>query len=187
MNYLVVGLILCCSAAAAQHNTKPVPLKFRTIVAGGLLAGSTTESVGVHIINGFEKEKLFAGIGAGLDYYLKRGVPLFADVRYHFSENRKSVFVYGNAGVHIPWKQEKFQDIISQKTGLYTDAGFGYKLSNKSGDAFLWSIGYSYKHVQDKAVSFRFTPWPLPEPGQQQHVINDYHFNRIFIKFGWMF
>lgn len=187
MNYLlaIITLLLSCSVAA-QQQPRPAKLKFRTIVQGGLLVGGTTESAGVQIINGFERNKLFAGIGAGLDYYLKRGVPVFADVRYHFSENRKSFFVYGNAGVHLPWKQEEFQEIISQKTGLYTDAGIGYKLSNKRGDAFLWSIGYSYKHVQENVVSFRFSPWPTPEP-EQQFVINDYHLNRVFIKFGWMF
>ena len=127
-----------------------------------------------------------AGIGAGLDFYVQRGVPLFADLRSKFSTQRKSFFIYTDAGVHVPWIKNKEQrNIISQTTGLYTDAGVGFQLATKKGDAFLFSAGYTYKHVAEKQEGFSWGPWP--QPGGQTVLNYNYNYNRIAIKFGLMF
>jgi hypothetical protein len=106
--FLFFSLIVTCSFA--QEKVKvPVekPSRFQTIIQGGLLAGSSTESFALQTINGFRFGNWYAGVGAGLDFYMQRGVPLFADVRYHFSSQRKSFFIYTDAGVHVPWIKKK--------------------------------------------------------------------------------
>jgi hypothetical protein len=169
-----------------QHAGKP--LKFETIIQGGLLAGSSTESFALQTINGFSFGKWYAGVGAGLDFYMQRGVPLFADVRYHFSNQRKSFFIYTDAGAHIPWIKNKEQrNIISQGTGLYTDAGVGFRLATKKGDAFLFSAGYSYKHVPEKQEGFSWQSWPWPQQTDETVLNYNYRFNRVTVKFGFMF
>jgi hypothetical protein len=186
-------LFLCCSlivtCSFAQEKVKyPVERKFsfQTIIQGGLLAGSSTESFALQTINGFRIGNWYAGVGTGLDFYMQRGVPLFADVRYHLSNQRKSFFIYTDAGVHVPWVKNKEQrNIISQSTGLYTDAGVGFRLATKKGDAFLFSAGYTYKHVAEKQKGFTWQPWPQPNG---ETVLNyNYRFNRVAVKFGLVF
>lgn len=162
------------------------PFQFKTIVQGGLLAGSSGEAAIVQAINGFAFGNWYVGVGAGLDFYLQRGVPLFADLRYKFSKQRKSLFIYTDAGVHVPWIKNKEQrNIISQSAGLYTNAGVGFQLATKKGDAFLFSAGYTYKHVSEKQEGFSWGPWP--QPGGQTVLNYNYHYNRIAIKFGLIF
>ena len=173
-------------AQEKQVATVAKPVQFKTIVQGGLLAGSSGEAAAIQAINGFAFGNWYAGIGAGLDFYVQRGVPLFADVRYKFSKQRKSFFIYTDAGVHVPWTKNKEQrSIISQSAGLYTDAGVGFQLATKKGDAFLFSAGYTYKHVAETQQGFVWGPWP--QPGGQNELEYNYYFNRIAIKFGLMF
>lgn len=184
---LLFSLMVSCSFA--QKKIKPAnekPLKFQTIIQGGLLAGSSTESFALQTINGFRFGNWYAGVGAGLDFYMQRGVPLFADLRYHFANQRKTFFIYTDAGAHVPWIKNKDQrNIISQSTGLYTDAGVGFRLATKKGDGFLFSAGYSYKHVPEKQQGFSWQSWPQPN---DETVLNyNYRFNRVVVKFGLMF
>lgn len=176
--------LFCCFMMTGLHaQQKPV---FKTILQGGLLAGSSAEAVTLQVVNGFEFKRLYAGAGIGLDYYMQRGVPLFADLRYRFAGERKSFFMYADAGAHLPWiKNKEERNIISQQTGLYTDAGIGVNLFTKRNNAFVFSVGYSYKHVAEKQQGFSWQPWPQPAGS---NVLNyDYHFNRIAIKAGLMF
>lgn len=185
--FLLFSLMVNCSFAQDKVKaTAQQPFKFQTILQGGLLVGSNAEAAALQTINGFSFNKWYAGVGAGLDFYMQRGVPLFADVRYHFSNKRKSFFIYTDAGVHIPWIKNKDQrNIISQSAGLYTDAGIGIRLTTKKNDAFLFSVGYTYKHVPEKQESFSWQSWPQP---RGETVLNyNYHFNRVVVKFGLMF
>jgi hypothetical protein len=188
-NSILILFSLMANCSFAQEKLK-VPVgkqfSFQTIIQGGLLAGSSTESFALQTINGFSFGKWYAGAGVGLDFYMQRGVPLFADVRYHFSNQRKSFFIYTDAGVHVPWIKNKEQrSIISQSTGLYTDAGVGFRLATKKGDAFLFIAGYTYKHVPEKQQGFTWQPWPQPNG---ETVLNyNYRFNRVAVKFGLVF
>lgn len=173
-------------AQEKQVTTVAKPVQFKTILQGGLLAGSTGEAASIQTVNGFSFGNWYAGVGAGLDFYVQRGVPLFADLRYKFSNQRKSFFIYTDAGVHVPWIKNKEQrNIISQSAGLYTDAGVGFQLATKKGDAFLFSAGYSYKHVAEKQQGFVWGPWP--QPAGETELRFNYHLNRFVLKFGLMF
>lgn len=184
--FFLFSFFVTCSFAQEKMKTVPSAFKFQTIVQGGLLVGNNAEAATIQTINGFAKNKWYAGIGVGLDFYMQRGVPLFADLRYHFSKERKSFFIYTDAGVHVPWiKNKEGRNIISQSVGLYTDAGIGFRLATKKGDAFLFSTGYTHKHVKEKQEGFSWQAWPQPSG---QTVMNyDYRFNRVVLKAGFQF
>lgn len=187
--FLLVSFCSACSFAQDKMKTAAQqPLKFQTIVQGGLLVGSNGEAAAIQTVNGFALNNWYAGIGAGLDFYMQRGVPLFADVRYHFSNQSRSVFIYADAGAHVPWiKNKDERNIISQSTGLYTDAGIGFRLTTKKQDALLFSAGYTYKHVPEKQKGFSWQSWPWPQPTGETVLNYNYRFNRVVIKFGLMF
>jgi hypothetical protein len=188
-NTLFFLFLLVTAASFAQekkNDTTKKTVQFRTIAQGGLLAGSSGEAAVFQAIHGVEWKRFYVGVGVGLDYYMQRGVPLFADLRYRFSTQRKSFFVYTDAGVHMPWvKHKEERNIISQGAGLYTDVGIGVQLNTRKQDAFLISAGYSYKHVSETKEGFGWWSWPTP--GGQNDLHFDYHFNRIALKFGFMF
>jgi Lipid A 3-O-deacylase (PagL) len=184
--YLSLLLAVGSLAQEKQADVLQQSLQFKTIVQGGLLAGSSGEAAALQAIHGVQWKNLYAGVGAGLDFYMQRGVPIFADFRYRFSKQRKSFFVYTDAGVHVPWiKNKEDRNILSQRTGLYTDVGIGFQLATKKADAFLFSAGYTYKHISETQEGFSWQPWP--QPAGQNDLHYDYHFNRIVLKFGFMF
>lgn len=173
----------------AQENQQPIkkkPFAFQTIVQTGLLAGGSAEAFTLQTVNGFRYQKWYAGIGTGLDFYMQRSIPLFADVRYEFSTKRKSFFLYSDAGINFAWtKNKEQQNIIDQSPGLFTDAGVGLKISTKKQDAFIISAGYSYKHLKETKRGFSWGIWPVESPETVYRY--NYSFNRIAIKAGFVF
>ncbi|RXK62346.1 hypothetical protein ESA94_04860 [Lacibacter luteus] len=175
-------------AQVNQQKQKAMPLKFETIVQTGLLVGDNAESATLQAIAGMRHKKWYAGVGTGLDFYLQRSVPLFADVRYDFSAKRKTFFLYGDAGVNFAWtKNKEQQNIIDQTPGLFTDAGIGLKIATKKQDAFLISVGYSHKQLEETQKGFSW--WSIIGPGVDyaSELKYNYSFNRIAIKFGFVF
>jgi hypothetical protein len=143
-------------------------------------------------INGFQKGNLFAGVGLGLDYYLYRTVPLFADFRYEFGKTKNKFFAYADGGVNLEWVEETYSDgpifiwegsNISGEfhNGAYTDLGLGYRVGTKKGGGLVLSLGHSYKSLKK---TFSYPDW------RTQETITDiyhYNFNRIILKVGWKF
>lgn len=164
--------------------------KFHSINSLSFLNGENEVSAGLQSVNGFQKGNWFAGAGVGLDYYIHRTVPVFADVRYEFGKNRNKFFAYADAGVNFVWVEEVFNDepIIWEGSssskfynGVYTDAGFGYSIAMKKAGAFVLSLGYSHKTLREDVT---YTDW------RTQQLTTDiyrYRFNRIAVKVGWRF
>mgnify|MGYP002777269134 CR=1 FL=1 len=189
MRFFLLSIILCCcltTSAQEKKTAAPSKMQYRAIVQAGMLAGSTAESGQMQLINGVQFHRLYTGIGTGLDFYMYRGIPLFADVRYDVLKKKGTLFAYADGGIHFPWvKNQPDESIQKFYNGIYTDAGIGYRFhaSNKTG--LFVSAGYSYKQVKQRVTSLWFTPWPI-EP-VQQYEFRNYYLNRISIKLGWMF
>lgn len=181
---LCAGAMLQSSAQDKQLNSK---FQYKTIAQLGLLEGSTTESATLQLIGGVKRNRLFTGIGAGLDFYMYRGIPLFADVRYDLKQKKGTLFVYADGGIHFPWvKADVPEDNIKYFTGMYSDAGFGYQFKSKTTTAFLLSIGYSYKHIkQEIKNAVRIEPWPVIPINPVE--TSNYYLNRLTIKLGIQF
>src|SRR4030095_14777516 len=172
---------------------KNTAFKFHSINNISLMNGDNEVSAGLQSINGFQKGNLFAGVGLGLDYYLYRTVPLFADFRYEFGKTKNKFFAYADGGVNFDWVREYYDDgqIFIRgnwvdnsgefHNGVYTDLGLGYVVGTKKAGGLVLSLGHSYKSLK-KTVSYR--DW------RTQETITDiyqYKLNTIVLKVGWKF
>lgn len=180
----MVAVLLISSSAYSQQKTVN-KIRYSSINQMGLLAGANKESFLVQTINGVRKAKWFAGLGAGIDFYVERGVPLFLDVRRDLSEKNNTSFLYADVGMYFPWlnfiqREQKLNASISP--GLYYDLGAGWKLSGKNKRGFIVSAGYSFKQVKEKVYPFAVTPFP----GQSvEPEYNNYKYRRLSIKLGF--
>lgn len=173
-----------------KAQKKKNSFNFHSINSVALVNGSNSVSAALQSIAGFSGQHLFVGAGAGLDYYLYRSIPVFLDLRYEWGKRSNKLFAYADAGINFNWVQEEFiyEPIIwngnssnSFHHGPYTDAGFGYAVAMKKGNALILSLGYSHKRVKERITR---TDWRTQE-WQTDH--NIYGLNRIMIKAGWRF
>ena len=183
---LLAALLLILSSVHSQEKKAVNKIKYSSINQLGLLAGANKESFLVQTINGVRKDKWFAGIGAGIDFYVERGVPLFIDIRRDLSAKKNTPFLYADGGMYFPWlnfiqREQKLNSIISP--GLYYDLGAGWKLTGKNKRGFTVSAGYSFKQVKEKVtqpVSIAIWPTPVTEPEYY-----NYKYRRLAIKLGF--
>ena len=193
MNLKYFFLVLLMPVALVSFGQKKSSAyKFHSINNISLINGDNEVSAGLQSINGFQKGNLFAGVGIGLDYYLYRSVPLFADFRYEFGKTKNKFFAYAAGGINFDWVEENYNyDPIfiwdrsngssEFHNGAYTDIGLGYIVGSKKGGGLVLSLGHAYKSLE-KTVSYK--DW------RTQETISDvynYSLNRIVLKVGWKF
>jgi hypothetical protein len=190
--FLLIGLMCWVFASRAQTEDKAPPVKkscscsFSSIEQIGILRGPYSSYFQAQTINGIRYKTWFAGVGAGLDYYRYKGVPIFLDVRKHFFKSKFSPFIYADGGIHLARMNNEKSGFstIKYKNGFYYDVGLGYKLNlaNKSG--LLLSAGYSYKRVVYRQV-FNYCRVCYPP------TINSYEYSlnmsRLSLEMGWQF
>jgi hypothetical protein len=191
MKYLLMLLFIAVSIFSFGQKKDPV-YKFHSINNISLLNGDNEVSAGLQSVNGIQKGNLFAGIGVGLDYYLYRSVPLFADVRYEFGKSRNKFFGYLDGGINFDWVQENSYsnpifiwdgagNLGEFHNGVYTETGMGYLVANKKGGGLALSLGYSYKTLKE---TISYPDWRTQETFTD---IYRYNLNRIAVKVGWKF
>ena len=172
----------------AQEHSETSNIKFTSINQVGLLTGSAGQSASIQTINGITKDKWFAGIGTGIDYYGTRSVPVFVDVRRTLGNSLKSPFLYADGGINFPWisdgqKLSRPYTGTSSK-GVYLDAGAGLRFKIKNSSALLLSAGYSHKQVNNKTDLMTIMIWPTPEKTYEYYK---YEYRRIVMKLGLEF
>jgi hypothetical protein len=191
MKYFFLVLLMPVTLVSFGQKKKAA-YKFHSINSISLINGDNGVSAGLQSINGFQKGNLYTGVGVGLDYYLYRTVPLFADFRYEFGKAKNKFFAYADGGVNFDWVEENYYDgpifiwegstnTTEFHNGAYTDLGLGYMVGTKKGGGLVLSLGHSYKSLE-KTVSYQ--DWRI------QETITDvyhYNFNRIVLKVGWKF
>lgn len=183
-------ILLCCfvQTASAQPDSLPGKQKihFVPIIQAGMLEGEKGTSFLVQGITGIGYKGWYAGIGAGLDYYRFRGIPLFVDLRKSLFRQTSPLYVYVDAGIHFPWLREKERNPFQQvdyTNGFYYDAGVQYLLRLKNERAVSFSIGYSEKKIVEK-----IRPAPVPclnPPCFQYNTEFNYQLRRIALKAGF--
>ena len=183
---LCVTVIIC----AAQQEKENGLIRFHSINQVGFLDGLPASSWQLQSVNGIQYKSWFGGIGAGLDYYRFRGIPVFADIRKSFGHTKNKLFIYGDGGIHFvrATNSEKTPFGIADhfSNGVYLDAGMGYQIRINRKNAFLISLGYSYKTAKETTTRYLFPPTyvmigsPYPETNRY-----NYHLNRISLKVGW--
>ena len=191
-----VFLIGCClllsGVSIAQTDSTQTGstlnrFRFHPVIAVGLLEGESSSALQLQAVNGVQYRTWFAGIGAGIDRYAIRSIPLFLDVRKNFGIGRAPLFAYADGGVHFLWPRktdESFRMPDEYRNGVYYEAGLGYRLLLKRQSALLFSAGYSEKkYRRDAAQYYPCLVAPCPEVKQRF----DYTLRRIAVKAGWMF
>lgn len=189
---VIVGCILTV-AAVAQNSTPATTAKkgcscgFSSINQAGVLTGEAGSFFQVQTINGMRYNTWFAGVGVGLDYYKKRGIPVFLDVRKDILNKPSTPFVYADGGIHYSWVVEEDQPwggiTRTFSNDFYNDIGIGYKVSLKDQQAVLLSAGYSHKSVKETTTYTQSCPSCPPT----RKEIYNYTFNRLTLKLGYRF
>lgn len=193
MKKFILVLLICWSASTAAFAQKIVKNKaeFHSINNLILINGSNGTTAGLQTVNGFSNKSIFVGIGLGLDYYQYRSIPFFADIRYTLPSKKANVFfIYTDAGINFNWIQEWYKSSPSIwnlnrnnsfKNGFYSDAGIGLLAPFKNGNAFVLSLGYSGKALEEIITN------DDPRAGTTQTTINKYRLRRMLLKAGFRF
>ena len=183
---LIAGIFsIVCSGQSKKSNS----YTFHSINNITLLNGDNGTSAAIQTVNGFSRQKIFAGIGVGIDYYQYRSVPVFADVRYEFGKKRNRFFLYADGGINCSWVGNASNDWNWDtkrdfSNGLYTDKGGGLNAYFKNGNAFIVSLGYSHKAINETVLR---DVWISGNRQETLTETNNYKFNRIVAKLGFRF
>jgi hypothetical protein len=180
---------ICCCLVATLFSLsgygQKSKVKFNSLNMFGVAAGESRPSGLFQTINGVRYNNWFAGIGAGLDYYSYRTIPVFFDLRRDIGKLNKG-FIYADVGYNFPWKEKPGKEISFYNSyhftrGLYSDIGIGYKVNLNENPSFLFSAGYSYKRVHNKIGIV--DPCLVP-PCSEKFTNYEYGFGRIVLKAG---
>ena len=183
---------MAVTASCISVHAQPVDkilrqIKFHSFNSVQLLNGNTTTSAAIHSVNGFQFGKFFTGIGMGFDYYYHTSVPAFIEARYDIAGSKRRLQAFVNGGLHFSFSSlNKKQEY---KTGPYKNgrllaAGLDYFIPVKN-EALIIGLGYSQKQVIQMVDN---NVWnPVLNRVDNIPIKDDYQFNRVWIKLGWMF
>lgn len=190
MKKIISSFILLCVVycVAAQNSTEQpkTPVQFQSILQTGVLSGETESAFVVQTINGIRWKPLSAGIGVGIDNYVFRTIPVFADIRADILKRKNTPFVFADAGPQFCWLQNN-QEASSffnpeYKAGFYFNAGAGYKMNLFKKNALIFSAAFSLKKVNETQNPYcDFAACP-----EQKPTLNQYTFKRLSLMLGWM-
>ena len=77
----------------------------------GLLEGEHGSSLQLQTINGVKFNRWFVGLGAGIDWYFRRSVPIFTSVTADFLKKEKRSFYFAaNVGINFPWQIDDYHN-----------------------------------------------------------------------------
>jgi len=173
----------------AHHLAAVHDWQFHSINQAGVLVGQAGSAFQMQTINGMQYKSWFTGIGAGLDDYRFRGIPLFIDFRKEFGSSKNYFFIYAGAGIHFIWltdKQKKDYSVSNYgvhdfSNGLYFDAGIGYKVKFNDKIAIIISPGFSHKKTDAKNSD---VICPFQGPCYVNSNRFDYNLNRLSVNAG---
>ncbi len=184
---ITLCLLSCISVYSQQKN-----VSYRSQNYVGLLEGDNHKGAfQLQTIHGLQVKRWYAGLGAGLDYYLHRSIPLFLSLNRDVQFKNRTFFAAGDLGTNLPWVKEgptigwgTTEDMEFDK-GLYWAGSLGYKAYFKNQrDAIVLSLGYSYKQLESKRTITTFCQWPPCLVNTERF---DYRLNRVSMKIGWQF
>jgi len=181
-------ILIISFAATSPLLAQKKKVRFQSVNQFAIVGGKNHVNTAFQTINGIKFSDWFAGIGIGIDNYRYKTLPLFLDGRWHFGEDKKAFF-YGDLGYNFPMKNKPGKEVYYYNTydfsgDIYTDFGIGFQLSLNKYSSLIFSLGHSYKKLQNK-IGIK-TPCPVgtcPVDYSQY----DYKFGRMILKAGLVF
>jgi hypothetical protein len=184
----VAVLLLLFFTGHAQSDTaiKTKDIQFGSVNQVGILEGEAGSYFLLQTINGLRIKKWFVGVGTGLDYYHFRSVPVFFDLRKQLTRVSIPLYVYGDVGVHFPWKKNTKDDWYRTEfsNGWYYDIGLSYQFPLKQQYAIILSGGYAQKKMDENRY---IVPYCINPPCAEIKEQYQYNFRRISVKAGLSF
>jgi hypothetical protein len=187
MRILFLTLLLlffnCVQSQEVKDNKGKV--KFQSDFQLGILIGQNGHNFQVQSVNGIRINTFSLGLGAGIDFYESRSIPVFLDIKKDLFDKRETPFFYLSGGRHFPWRVEaddagrKFET----EAGWFYDAGIGYTIPLKK-QSILFSLGYSYKSYDEK-VEYEY--WCLWGDCPKTYETYSYKLRRISLRAGIRF
>ena len=178
---ILVLLLFLPSLAIAQKKQVTNKAKFQSSLGASILIGYSEPSWNLQLVNGIRINNWFAGIGAGIDNYRYRTVPLFLSARKEGLFKRK-LFAYLDAGVSIPAVKDQdlpFNQDDKFYAGFYSETGIGWKIPAGKKTSLRLSAGYSVRTFREKVHSPSFSSF-WPDPGNVSE--NKYTFQLLTIR-----
>ena len=144
---------LCVTACFGQHAWR-----FRSDSYGGLSIGQLGSYGQLQTVNGLTRGPWFVGLGAGLDYYRFRNVPLFLSAtRDLLSNKRNALFVILDGGADLPWykREPQMYQVSSFRAGPFWTTGLGYRFrfSDAGRRALLFSATYGASKLTERQTT----------------------------------
>jgi hypothetical protein len=179
--YLV---IVCLGALFSMDGRAQSSWKFTSAEYAGMLWGEAGNYGQIQTINGVSSRSWFLGLGAGLDYYRFRSLPLFLSLTRQLMPSKNGLFLNLDGGINFPLYHRPSDGYYTPgfstsnfSVGPYWNAGLGYKIKIP-GHKKDWGLsvlgGYSYKGLKEKADTY-------PDPSDF-----DYRNKRWSLKVGIM-
>ncbi|MEO6721288.1 MAG: hypothetical protein ABIN67_13035 [Ferruginibacter sp.] len=168
-------------------NSSQLLQRFHSFNTVHILNGSSTTSLAINTVNGFQFSRFFAGIGTGFDYYYQTTIPLFAEGRFDLVEGKNKLQLFANGGFSFPFSSKNRQSegkTGPYKTGGMYDAGLDYHLAVKN-EAFILGAAFSNKQVRQMIDNNIWNP--VLNQVENIPIKEEYSLNRIVIRIGWMF
>ena len=183
----VCSFHISANAQVPAKTAAPVMERFHSFNTFQLLTGSTTTSFAINSVNGFQFNKLFAGLGVGFDYYYHTTVPLFTEVRLDLGKGKGKFQVFANGGLGFAFSSpnRKFETGDGEyKTGGMYGVGIDYLVPVKN-EAFILGVAFSNKQV---ILMRQNNIWnPVLNRIEDAPIKDQYSLNRIAVRLGWMF
>ncbi|MGN6248975.1 MAG: hypothetical protein ACTHNG_11505 [Ginsengibacter sp.] len=182
--FLFLTIILFASTGFAQRKK----IHFQSINTISFVGGDSPEKTGFGSTNGIVYSSWFAGIGAELDNYHFKTIPVFLDGRKYFgSENR--LFIYGDLGANLPAQKKAGKEFYDYSRfyysgGMYWAGGIGYLFPFIKKSSLLFSLGNSYKSMSAKTIGNNYCPAGDCAPSYRDY---QFKFYRLVVKAGWFF
>jgi len=172
------------SSFSQQKHTRQINLiPELTGLNGSEAAGISYAMSGIVFNNGWGW-----GIGAGVDYYKMRSVPVFFCGRKEFGKADHHLFGYGQFGYNVaaPLDNQYPHGGYGRSdfsNGVYCDLGIGYASLNTRRRGFEVSIGYSVKTLKESYTDYIYRDFPPYGIEESPHSFS-YRFNRLALKIG---
>lgn len=168
--WILLLFVLLPFAAFSQQKEKKARPSLQTTAGFAVAAGQTEPAWQGQLTAGFKMSNWLTAIGAGIDDYRFRSIPLFLRLQRN-DLFRRSVFGYADAGVAFPWDRKLmndegvFADWQQFYTGFYSETGMGYRLETGGKLAVQFSAGYSFRTMKEKMVTPAWwsSIWPQPQ------------------------